>query len=253
MSLFATVVCVCVLCSGSVCRTGFQSCPWWFHRRACSLPQTRPGNPVSPLTVSTVPRVSPDSLNKCCDFKSCWIRRNFPNFVKHCLYLGQHGTCLSQWWTCLCAHRAGSDIWSQVVTIPGVNQWGLNHGSPEGKATFFALSHHHICSCECSGGGRTKNDFTGSNTNIFLWQKLKIGSPEKVNLTSRRGFCTKPSDVKVINKCRWKFRTFSEVWSEAVVDSVEKILKTPVKQRFNFIRLLTWINFLLLFWKVCCY
>lgn len=38
---------VCVLCSGSLCRTGFQSCPRWFHRRACSLPQTCPRNPVS--------------------------------------------------------------------------------------------------------------------------------------------------------------------------------------------------------------
>ena len=65
--------CVCVLCSGSLRRTGFQSCPRWFHRRACSLPQTRPRNPVSVSTVQSFTRLPSQmlwfkellSLDKC--------------------------------------------------------------------------------------------------------------------------------------------------------------------------------------------
>lgn len=36
-----------VLHSGSLCRTGFQSFPRWFHRWPCSMPHTHPWNEVS--------------------------------------------------------------------------------------------------------------------------------------------------------------------------------------------------------------
>ena len=37
-------------------------------------------------TTEPVTTTSPDSINKCSDFKSCWVKRNFINIMKLCLW-----------------------------------------------------------------------------------------------------------------------------------------------------------------------